>query len=69
MSDVIYSPSPILVFCNVSETGQFLEAEIGRRIIPEKQYQYFFVTDDIDITMTPELFKVEDGKLLKINLI
>ncbi|WHY75700.1 hypothetical protein QNH20_16400 [Neobacillus sp. WH10] len=31
-----------LLFCNVDEQGKIIEAILGERIIPEKQYDYFF---------------------------
>ncbi|WP_342045994.1 hypothetical protein [Bacillus sp. OTU530] len=31
-----------LFFCNVDENGGIIESLVGERVIPTKQYEYFF---------------------------
>ena len=55
----------ILVFCDVDENGKIIESYIGDRIIPMKQYDYFFylLEDQNYIVENIPNYRVVDGKL------
>ena len=61
----VYSDNRILVYVDVDDAGNIVDIEAGRRIIPSKQFKYFFIVDDEDILFTPEKFKVVSGELVK----
>lgn len=49
----------ILVYCNVDDIGNFTEIILGRKIIPDRDYQYFFITEDTGILTSPNNYKVD----------
>jgi hypothetical protein len=55
----------VLLFCDVDETGKLVESYVGERIIPMKQYDYFFfLNEDVEIvTQNIPNYRVVDGKL------
>lgn len=59
----------ILVFGDVDENGYFTEVVIGRRIIPDRQYDYFFYTQDDGVLEDINLYHVdtETRELVKID--
>ncbi|RDW18048.1 hypothetical protein CWR48_10615 [Oceanobacillus arenosus] len=61
----IYSDDRILVYVDVDENGVITDAEIGKRIIPSKEFRYFFITEDEEMLTYPEKFKVIDNELVK----
>jgi hypothetical protein len=55
-----------LLFCNVDEYGKIIESICGERVIPTKQYQYFFYLNaDIETVMKniPN-YRVVNGQLI-----
>lgn len=52
----------VLVFADCDANGEFIEVAMGRFIIPNKQYQYFFYVDRY-IQDTIENYKVINGEL------
>lgn len=61
----VYSDNRILVYVDVDDDGNIVDIEAGRRIIPSKQFNYFFITEDEKILFTPEKFKVAAGELIR----
>ncbi|PFN77600.1 hypothetical protein COJ85_32035 [Bacillus sp. AFS076308] len=54
-----------LLFCDVDENGKITESILGERVIPMKQYQYFFfLMEDVEtISQNIPNYKVIDGQL------
>jgi hypothetical protein len=54
-----------LLFCDVDDEGRIIESLIGERVIPMRQYQYFFfLMDDIEIvTENISNYRVVDNQL------
>lgn len=38
-----------LIYCDVDEQGNIIDAFYGTNIIPSRQYDYYFFTEDKDI--------------------
>lgn len=56
----------VLLFCDVDENGKITESIVGERIIPMKQYDYFFyLQEDLDVVVTniPN-YRVVNGQLI-----
>lgn len=55
----------VLLFCDVDENGKLVESFVGERIIPMKQYDYFFfLTEDVEIVgQNIPNYRVVDGQL------
>lgn len=56
----------ILLFCDVDENGKIIESIAGERIMPSKQYDYFFyiIGSDIEtITQNIPNYRVVNGQL------
>lgn len=55
----------VLLFCDVDENGKLVECFVGERIIPMKQYDYFFfLTEDVEVVgQNIPNYRVVDGKL------
>jgi hypothetical protein len=55
----------VLLFCDVDENGKLVESFVGERIIPMKQYDYFFfLTEDVEeVAQNIPNYRVVDGKL------
>lgn len=55
----------VLFFCNVDENGTIYDSLIGERVIPMKQYDYFFYLTDSYEAVLQKLpnYKVIDGQL------
>ena len=55
----------VLFFCDVDEEGKILDSLIGVRVIPMRQYNYFFYLIDNYETVLQKLpnYKVIDGQL------
>jgi 5S rRNA maturation endonuclease (ribonuclease M5) len=53
----------ILIFADVDENGEFIEAAMGQRIVPNRQYQHFFFVDRY-VQDTIENYKVVNGELV-----
>lgn len=49
----------ILVYCNVDEDGEIVEAILGPSIIPDKQYDYFFYSSDKGVYNDITQYKVD----------
>lgn len=49
----------IQVYCDVDENGNFTDVVIGQKIIPNRQYQFFFLTNDTGILTNPNNYKVD----------
>lgn len=59
-----------LLFCNVDETGKIIESISGEKVIPMKQYDYFFyVVGKEHETFLTELpnYRVINGQLVLEN--
>ena len=61
----IYSDARILIYVNVDETGEIIEALVGRRVIPDKQFRYFFITDDEETLEDIQRYKVVNYELVR----
>jgi hypothetical protein len=53
----------VLVFADVDDNGEFVEVAMGPRIIPNRQYQYFFYVDRY-VQDSIENYKVVSGELV-----
>jgi hypothetical protein len=55
----------VLLYCDVDENGRIVESLVGERIIPMRQYQYFFYLIDDYETILSNLskYRVINGKL------
>jgi hypothetical protein len=56
----------ILLFCDVDENGNIIESIVGERIIPLRQYDYFFfITGKNTETVLSELpnYTIVNGEL------
>lgn len=54
-----------LLFCNVDENGKITDSLFGERVIPMKQYDYFFfLTEDVE-TVADNIpnYRVVNGQL------
>jgi hypothetical protein len=49
----------ILFYCNVDENGNIIDAIAGETIIPDRQYDYFFMLDSWDIPINVDKYKVD----------
>jgi hypothetical protein len=54
-----------LLFCNVDEEGNIIDSLFGDRVIPLKQYDYFFyLTDEVDtVAQNIPNYKVVNDRL------
>jgi hypothetical protein len=54
-----------LLFCDVDENGKIVDSLIGDKVIPTKQYGYFFfLTDDVEtVVQNIPNYRVVDGLL------
>jgi hypothetical protein len=48
-----------LLFCDVDEAGNIIDALSGANIIPSRQYDYFFFTMDAGVMEDISLYKVD----------
>lgn len=48
-----------LVFCDVDETGRIIDALVGATVIPSRQYDFFFFTNDVRVTQDITKFQVD----------
>lgn len=54
----------IKFYCSVDENRHIIDSESGEKIIPDKQYHYFFILDavaDADILSKSPEYKVIDN--------
>jgi hypothetical protein len=49
----------LLVYGNIDINGEFSEVILGERIIPNKQYEYFFYITDPEIMSDISKYKVD----------
>lgn len=58
-----------LLFCDVDEDGKIVDSLLGDRIIPMKQYDYFFyLTDDVEtVAQNIPNYRVINGQLTLID--
>lgn len=49
----------ILLFCDVDEEGNIIGALMGKNIIPNRQYDYFFFTNDPGVLDDISKYKVD----------
>jgi hypothetical protein len=49
----------IQFYCDVDENGNIIDAIAGEMIIPERQYDYFFMLDSWDIPNNIDNYKVD----------
>ncbi|MGJ9381544.1 hypothetical protein [Salipaludibacillus sp. CF4.18] len=52
----------ILIYCDVDENGNILDLIQGYRVIPGRQYDYFFVREEL---IDSALYKVENRELVQ----
>jgi hypothetical protein len=54
-----------LLFCDVDSEGKIIESLLGDRVIPLKQYDYFFyLLEDVEtVVQNISEYKVVDGQL------
>jgi hypothetical protein len=54
-----------LLFCDVDENGKIIESYLGERVIPMKQYDYFFFLNENSEAVAANLpfYRVVDGLL------
>lgn len=54
-----------LLFCDVDENGKIIESLIGNKVIPLKQYDYFFfLTEDLEtVVRNIPNYQVTNGQL------
>lgn len=54
-----------LLFCDVDENGKIIDSLLGERVIPMKQYGYFFFLNKDTETALQELpsYRIVDGQL------
>lgn len=54
-----------LLFCDVDEQGKIIESLVGDKVIPMKQYQYFFyVQDEVNnVVDNVSKYRIVDGQL------
>lgn len=55
----------IQLHCDVDENGNISTVLAGENIIPNRQYDYFFMVDSWDIIENIHLYKVADGRLVR----
>jgi hypothetical protein len=48
-----------LLFCDVDEAGNIIVAFTGTNIIPSRQYDFFFFTNDADVADNIANYKVD----------
>jgi hypothetical protein len=48
-----------LVFCDVDENGDIIDAYSGINIIPSRQYDFFFFTNDEGVTTDISQYKID----------
>ena len=55
----------VLLFCDVDENGKIIESLVGQRIIPMRQYQYFFYLMEPVDTVVSNIpnYRIIDGQL------
>lgn len=55
-----------LLFCNVDANGKITESIQGKKIIPSKQYDYFFflMNDAETVNQNIDKYKVINGQLI-----
>lgn len=55
----------VLLFCDVDEEGKIVESLIGERVIPLKQYDYFFYLMEKQETVVSNIpnYRVVNGQL------
>jgi hypothetical protein len=55
----------VLLFCDVDQEGKIIESYVGERIIPMKQYDYFFfLNEDVEVvTANIPNYTVINGQL------
>lgn len=59
----VYSDNRVLVYVDTDEQGNITAGESGKRIIPARQYQHFFITED-ERALELENYKVENDQLV-----
>lgn len=54
-----------LLFCDVDENGKIIDSLVGQRVIPMKQYDYFFyLTEEIETVVSNiSKYRVVNGQL------
>jgi hypothetical protein len=54
-----------LLFCDVDEQGKIIESYLGERIIPMKQYDYFFFLNEDTETVAANIpnYRIINGQL------
>lgn len=56
----------ISLYCNVNEEGKIIESVVGERLLPTKQYDYFFYITDLtadEITDNISKYRIVDRAL------
>jgi hypothetical protein len=58
-----------LLFCDVDQEGKITDSLIGDRVIPMKQYDYFFYLSEEVTSVTQKIpnYRVVDGQLTLAN--
>lgn len=55
----------IFVYCDADENGDIKNLIAGPAIVPDRQYQYFFIVDDWEIVDNQDEYRVQDEGLGK----
>ncbi|WP_141431894.1 hypothetical protein [Bacillus sp. 03113] len=59
----------VLLFCDVDGNGKITESIVGARVVPMKQYDYFFYIADKDagtvVQGIPD-YRIVDGELTEV---
>ncbi len=50
---------------DVDEQGNIILALVGTRVVPDKEYDYYFEREDIDVDTFTVDYKVINGELVK----
>lgn len=54
----------IQIYCDVDENGNIIDALMGERIIPDRQYDFFFMVTDAEIMKNIDKYKVINRELV-----
>lgn len=57
-----------LIYCNIDDDGNIIDGIDGIKIIPDKQYEYFFfLTEKVDLLKCKVIFDEGKPKLVNKN--
>jgi hypothetical protein len=55
----------IKVYIDADSEGNIELSLAGTRVIPDKEYQFYFEVEELDFDSFPEKYKVINGELVK----